>query len=444
VGSDRDEPGPLAHLRRILWFAVPLALAAAAFVRWFQAPPSGDSTLAWDDRARREVQSVVERRFVEPLTKERAEALFDAAMKGYVERLDPFSRYFTAAERGALDEDTSGKFGGVGIRVEPVPAGLLIVAVRRGGPADAAGVVPGETVERIGTEAVTGRGRDQVIDMIRGPEGTDVEMWLRAAPGGELRRVAMKRARLDLDTVPSVRTIEGAQRIGYLRLAQFTDTTAADARDAVSGMAAAGVSGIVLDLRRNLGGVVSSAVDVAGIFLPPGSLVCVSRARDGAHAYRTAEADAPPVVTLPLVLLVDESSASASEILAGALQDHGRAVLVGGRTYGKFVMQAIVPLADRGATLRLTTARYETPRGRSCQRDPHRGATGGLCPDVRVPLATDEEQRALGIEFARQAGPAWKVMDGRDPASDPPDPQLGAALALLRGGAAPAEPVPPR
>ena len=443
-GGSFDAPGIVFPLRTFLLVAVPLTLAAAAVILTLprEPPPPG---LAWSDETRREVQSLVGARYVDTMTPAREEELFDAAMKGYASDLDPYTRYFTAKERGTLEEDTTGRFDGIGVRVEPVPGGLLLVAVRRGGPADLAGVLPGETLERVGDVPLTGRERDAQVELIKGPTGSKAELWLRPAKGGELRHVTVTRAKVDLDTVPSVRTIEGPPAVGYLRLSQFSDTTGAEAREALRGVLARSPSAFVLDLRRNLGGVVQAAVDVASLFLPPGTDVCVVRSREGTRAYRTAVKDGFEPLAQPLVVLTDESTASASEILAGALQDHGRAVIVGERTYGKFLMQTIVPLTTRNAMLRLTTARYETPRGRSDQRDLARNRAGGLLPDVRVPLRSQDEQYALAIAFGRQAGPAWKVVEGRAAsAADAPDRQLAAALDLLAGRAPPAEPVPPR
>jgi len=444
--SDDDSTGRATGPR--LWLiaavAVPAAVVAAALVHRQNRARAPEPSSAWADDARREVQGIVDSRYFEPVDRDRAEALFDAAMKGYVEDLDPFSRYYTAKERAALDEDMSGSFGGVGVRVDPVPAGMLVVAVRRGGPAEAAGVVPGDVIEKVGDVPLIGRERDAVIDLIKGPEGTRVALTLAATDKAPARRVETTRARVELDTVPAVRLVDGTPPVGYVRVSQFSDSTGAEAREAVASLVGKGAGAFVLDLRRNLGGVVQAAVDVASLFLPPDVVVCSARGREGTRVYRTAEKDGFVPLDLPLVVLVDEGSASASEILAGALQDHGRATLVGERTYGKFVMQTIVPLAHRGAMLRLTTARYETPRGRSDQRDPARGIDGGLQPDVRAPLRSQDELDALRVEFARQSGLAWNVLPGREAARGSPDRQLAVALDLLRGGAAPAEPVPPR
>jgi carboxyl-terminal processing protease len=444
-GSD-DETGEMFGRRRrlIALAAVAAALAAAGFVQWQRRPPAPSPTSAWDDEARREVQGVVDGRYVEPIDAERAERLFDAAMRGYVGDLDAFSRYYSADERGALDEDMSGTFGGVGIRIDPAPSGLLVVAVRGGGPADLVGVLPGDVIEKVGDVPVAGRGRDEMIELIKGPPDTRVALWLAATERGPARRVEPTRARLDLDTVPAARTIPGAPVVGYVRISQFADSTSSEAREAFASVVRGGATALVLDLRRNLGGVVQAAVDVASLVLPPDTLVCTARGRGGDRSYRTVEHDDFAPLDLPLVVLVDEASASASEILAGALQDHARATLVGARTYGKFVVQTVVPLSHRGAAMRITTSRYVTPRGRSDQRDPARDVLGGLQPDVRAPLLSRDESDALRTQFNRDAGLAWRVLTGRDPTEPAPDRQLAAALDLLRGGGAPAEPVSPR
>jgi carboxyl-terminal processing protease len=445
--DERDDYTDLAARRTAnRWLVASLAALAgsAALILWLRPHGAPEPVQPWDDDARRELQGVVESRYVDPVDARRADELFDAAMRGYVEQLDPFSRYFSAEERSALDEDTSGTFGGIGVRVDVEPNGMLVVAVRRGGPAEAAGIVPGDTIERVGDVPVIGRTRDEMIDLVKGPPSTPVTLWVLGAGAGQARRVEATRALVELDTVPAVRMLEGVPRIGYVRVAQFTDTTAADVRAALRTLASSSPEALVLDLRRNLGGVVQAAVDVAALFLPPDTLVCSVRSRDGLREHRTEKKDGFEELSLPLVVLTDGATASASEILAGALQDHGRAVVVGDRTYGKFVMQTIVPLGHRGAALRLTTAHYLTPLGRSDQRDPAHNLAGGLMPDVRVPLTTREEDVALREGFGRQCGLAWNVLPGRERGPATSDRQLAAAVALLRGADAPAEPVPAR
>ncbi|MCG3134898.1 MAG: putative CtpA-like serine protease [Planctomycetes bacterium] len=397
--------------------------------------------LPWDDSLRREVQSIVSRRYVDKVDEARARRLFDDAMRGYVASLDPYSRFYPASERRDLDQRTSGSFGGIGVMLGAVPGGLRVNAVRKGGPADRAGIAPGDVIERVGGHGVEELGFDGAVAAVKGPVGTTATLVLRGSPAP--RTVEVARADVPADTVPGVRLLAGDPPVGYVRIEQFTDGTGRDARAAFEDLAARGAAAFVLDLRQNLGGVVRAAEAVASIFLPPDTVVCVTRRRDGSEIHRTKPADGAPLLVggslPPLVALVDEQSASASEILAGALQDHGRALLVGERTYGKFFVQSLVETSSGGAVVGLTTSRHETPLGRSGGRDGS-GEPGGLLPDVRVPIGGDGDRDLLRAVFGRQAGPAW-VLHRREAQEPPPDRQLAAALSLLRGGLPPAEPV---
>jgi carboxyl-terminal processing protease len=217
-----------------------------------------------------------------------------------------------------------------------------------------------------------------------------------------------------------------------------------------------GAESLVMDLRYNAGGVVSGAVDVAAMFLPAEVVVCRTRGRfreeTTVRSYTTqaespdqpADPPARKPVDLPIVVLVNAESASASEILAGALQDHGRALLVGERTYGKFVMQTLFPLLSREALVRFTTSRYETPKGRSAQRSERLGARGGLLPDLRVSLGGDDQRDRLARWFGQETDERiWRVMESDEPGTPPDDPQLRAAVDLLRGTPPPAESLVP-
>jgi len=418
----------------------PLILAGALLWARRVASAPGDPTLAWDDDVRREVQAIVEKRYVEPISEEQAQRLFHAALQGYVSRLDPFSRYVAPGDRRRVEEEAEGTFGGIGVRAVPGPGGLQISAVRERSPADLAGVEPGDVFERVGDEILAGRDVDKMLALIRGEPGTSISVSFTR--DGEARSATIERALVPSDTVRAVQLLAGDPPLGYLRIEQFADTTAGEVRDALATLLRGGARGVVLDLRENLGGVVRGAVDVASLFLPPDTTVCVVRRREGGEVDSTRRPDGFEPVTLPLAVLVDENTASASEILAGALQDHGRAVLVGDRTWGKFLVQTLVETRSDGGVVRLTTARYETPRGRSAPRDEARGLLGGLQPDVRAPEISSVDRDLLRVEFSRQTGPRWKTLPGR--VSGPRGRALAAAVRLLRGGAPPAEPVPPR
>jgi carboxyl-terminal processing protease len=418
----------------------PAVLLGALWLARRTVTSPGDPDTYWDDDLRREVQAIVEARYVDPVSEEEARRLFHAALQGYVSELDPYSRFFPPEQRTEVDRETQGTFGGVGVRILAVPGGLRVTAVREDGPADRAGIVPGDVIERAGDRSLSGRSLEQMLELIRGEAGTRVDFAVRR--GADLRTVTVEREVVPLDTVPSVRTIPGDVPVGYLRIEQFSEATTNDAREAFDRFRREGVGALVLDLRQNLGGVVRSAVDVASFLLPPDTTVCVVRRRQGGDVHTTSRPDGFEPFDVPVVVLVDEGTASASEILAGALQDHGRAVLVGDRTWGKFLVQTLVETRRAGALVRVTTARYETPRGRSAPRDHEGSPAGGLMPDVRVPLADDAQRAALRLAFDRQTGPHWRSLPPEGPEFR--DVQLEAALSLLRGGAAPPEPVPAR
>jgi carboxyl-terminal processing protease len=427
--------------RSFFLFVSPLVLA----VLWFAVSRVRfvGPELYWDDEVRSEVQEIVADRYLEPLDAAAEQELFDASMRAYVGTLDPFSRYFTPTERRELDEDTTGSFAGVGVQVQLGETGLLVSAVYRGGPADIAGLEPGDVVTHADGTDITQMALDESILRVKGDEGTDVVLTVLRGDDAP-QDFVVTRGIVGLDTVPAVHLLpgrDGAPGVAYVRVAQFSETTPDEVRAALAELVdAGGASSIVLDLRQNLGGVVSAAVDLAALFLPEGELVCVTRARDGARRYSIEREDgeASPLYDQPLVVLVDGGSASASEILAGALQDHGRAVLVGERTYGKFLVQTLLPLRTSEALVRVTTARYETPRGRSGQRNERTGARGGIVPDVRVDLDQDG-RRAVFSAFRDQAGPRWRVLEGRDGAPAPDDVHLNSALDLLHGDPPPAE-----
>jgi len=438
--------GP-ARARHLLGAALLFVVSPAAFVAvllWTRsrATHPGEPELFWDEAARREVQAIVERRYVDPLDDEDARRLFHEAMSGYVSGLDPFSRWFPPSERRALEQETSGAFGGVGVLVQSVPEGLRVTGVRRGGPAESAGIEPGDLVLAADGVSLTGRTLDAMLAAVKGAPDTEVVLSVRSGTA-DPRDVRVVRAVVPFDSVPGVRLLAGTPAVGYVRIEQFTDRTGADARAAVTGLLREGAAALVLDLRRNLGGVVRAAVETAGLFLPEDTVVCVTRRREGPETHAVPRSDgAAPAAAVPLVVLVDETTASASEILAGALQDHGRALLVGERTFGKFLVQSLVEAPSSGGVVRLTTSRYETPRGRSHARDEFQPVRGGLLPDVRVPLRGDAERDSVGAALGALAGPEWRTLPRDGP--EPRDPQLEAALELLRGALPPSEPVPRR
>lgn len=311
---------------------------------------------------------------------------------------DPYTDYLSPDELAALRRRTQGIFYvGVGVQLADRGGRFVIARVYEGGPAAGAGIREGARIIAVGTTPAARLTLEGVVARVRGPEGTRVTLGV-AGPGREpARRVRLTRAEV---TAPSVevglRTVGGTP-VAYARLLQFTRGAGDDLRAGLAGLRERGPRATVLDLRGDPGGLVSEALSVASAFLPADTPVVVT---EGAHSpRRTLRTDREPVSPDgPLVLLVDRGSASASEIVAGALRDGRDARLVGTRTFGKALVQSTVPLRDGGA-LKLTTARYLTPSGFDL-------AARGLPPDVRVvdlpATARDEAlDRALRVAVGR-------------------------------------------
>ena len=298
-----------------------------------------------------------------------------ASVQAIVDTLkDPYTDYLDPDELEALRRRNDGAYFGVGLQVAERDSAIVVTGVFEGSPAARAKVKVGDRLVSVEGRPSKGRGLEAVVGDIRGPEGTSVRVGV--ATGTEPARViTLERARITVPAVASrIETVGGA-RVGYARLSQFTRGSADALRDAVTALRADKATALVLDLRGDPGGLVTEAVGVAGVFLPDGSTVVVT---EGLNSPRQVfRSDAAPVAgDLPLVVLVDRGSASASEIVAGALRDAERGRLVGERTFGKALVQSTVPLRDGGA-LKLTTARYLTPSGYDL-------AKRGLPPDVPV------------------------------------------------------------
>jgi carboxyl-terminal processing protease len=340
-----------------------------------------------------QVLDTLERSYYEPIDSTKLE---QASVEGIIEALgDPYTDYLDPEELAALRERNDGAYYGVGLQVAQRGNRLVVTRVFDDSPAADAGLAAGDRLVSVGGRPTEGRTLEQVVTEIRGPEGTEVRLGVVVRDGGR-RDLELTRERIRVPAVDSrMETVSGA-RVGYVRLAQFTRGAADALRESVEGLRERGAQALVLDLRGDPGGLVNEAVGVAGAFLPDGTPVVVT---EGLHSpQRTFRTDDRPVAgDLPLIVLVDRGSASASEIVAGALRDAGRGRLVGERTFGKALVQSTRLLRDGGA-LKLTTARYLTPDGFDL-------ATRGLPPSVKVvddPETRPDEalRRALALAAA--------------------------------------------
>jgi carboxyl-terminal processing protease len=310
--------------------------------------------------------------YYEPIDEE---ALQRSSADAVVEALgDPYTDYLDPDELAAQRQSYDGTFSGVGLQVAQRDEAIVVTDVLDGGAASEVDIRVGDRVVSVDGDPTTGRSLSEVVALIRGEEGTEVRVGVRT-PGGPERQYTLERRTLrDTVVVSRVERASG-ESVGYLRLSRFTRGATAALRDQVASLRDRGVGALVLDMRGDPGGLVSEAVGVAGAFLPDGSEVVVTEGRRSPRKVFSTD-DEPVAGDLPLAVLVDRGSASASEIVAGALRDADRATLVGQRTFGKALVQTTVPLRDGGA-LKLTTARYLTPSGFDL-------AERGLPPAVRV------------------------------------------------------------
>lgn len=311
--------------------------------------------------------------------------LLKAAIRGMLSELDPHSSYLAPDDFDDLQVSTQGEFGGLGIEITMDKDAVVIVTPYDDTPASQAGLKAGDTILAIDEESVKGWSLDEVAKRLRGEQGSNVKLSILPLDAKSPRTLTLTR---DIIKVQSVRHKELRPGIGYLRISQFQAKTARDTKAALEALQQkAPLKGLILDLRNNPGGVLSGAVQVADLFLESGLIVYTQGRHEERLNYNASSGGI--FLDTPMVVLVNGGSASASEIVAGALQDHGRAVLVGQRTFGKGSVQSVLPLTGDSA-LKLTTARYYTPKGRSIQAD-------GIHPDIIVASATvaDKAQRTL-------------------------------------------------
>jgi carboxyl-terminal processing protease len=339
-------------------------------------------------------------------------------------------------------QQTSGLYGGIGVLTsgtpEPGPGAVMrISGLKPDGPAAKAGLLLGEEILAVGgvtiAQLLAGGTKGAIENAIRGPEGTEVLLSVRSRTGA-VRDVSIRRAAISSGSVFGARFVDAERKIGYVRIQNFHLDTGRDFRLRVKELLDQGMRALVLDLRANNGGLLPQALDVANALVASGTLV---RMR-GRTAYHTEVHDARPeeviAPDLPVAVLVDRRSASASEVLAGALQDHRRGVIVGEPTYGKFKVQTVRNVLTEAGTavLKLTTSLYETPNGTSHQRFSHGSdPLAGLRPDLTLYVPDDERAGIDGV-FAGQVHSDWMLETRPEPAGTA-DRTLDAAVALLRG-----------
>lgn len=371
-----------------------------------------------------EVLNQVQRHYVdETKTKE----LVQGAIRGMLSTLDPHSSYMTPEMYKEMQVETKGEFGGVGIQIGVKDSRLAVIAPIEGTPAQRAGIKAGDFIVKVNEETTKDLTLMDAVQKMRGPKGTKVNLTIQRDGTPEPLQFSLMRDTIKIESVKS----KVIDNLGYVRLTQFQEATGRDLAKAIKQFREQKVQGAILDLRNNPGGLLTAAVDVSEQFLPNGKLVVFTKNRDGKKDEWLAKSK-DQMDELPIIILVNEGSASASEIVAGALQDWGRAVIVGTTSFGKGSVQTILPLGD-GSGLRLTTAKYYTPKGRSIQ-------STGITPDIVVKLPAPAQAKDGKPGEKEPEAKAVKPSQGKEKDTAPHSNGKAPEDAATKNGASPQAP----
>ena len=360
--------------------------------------------------------------------------LLTAAINGVLGALDPHSSYMDEKSYRDLRAATSGQFGGLGMQVNMEDGLLKVLSPIDDTPAAKAGILAGDVITQVDGTPIKGLTLSQAIDKMRGAPGTEVRLEIKRVDQAAPLNLTLTR---QIIRVATVRQQAEGDDVGYVRLTQFSSRAADEIKQAIQALAAKippdQFKGYILDLRNNPGGLLDQAVRVAGAFLTSGEIVTI-RGRDPGQIHRYNAAPGDLIDGKPLIVLINGGSASASEIVAGALQDQKRATIIGSRTFGKASVQTIIPLGQGNGALRLTTARYYTPSGRSIQAQ-------GIAPDIEVLQDVPKELAAQTQTRSESNLPGHLKAEGDEqkgsqsyiPKEAKDDKALQTALALIRG-----------
>lgn len=471
-------------LRNVAWLLIVPAIVALGLAVSYSAPaPDKDYK-----RVRQvvDVMAEVDAHFYRKLSDEEWQQFVENMINGGLHQLDPNSEYLNAERLKEFESDTRGSFGGIGIRLDPEqpPKYLRVGSPMPETPAYEAGIVAGDLIVKVGDKSTEGMTPDDTTRLIKGEPGTKVALTIRRAgrnPADE--EVTLTRAAIPAHPVTGVRRraddpaqwewfVDRAAGIALVRVATFNERTAKELKAAIEEIEKAGGRGLVLDLRENGGGLLTQAIDVSNLFLPGDAPIVSTRPRDPDSARHFKAKDGAevfkPAAQRPVVVLVNDGSASASEIVAAALQDNRRATIVGERTFGKGTVQKFLAMqsGDERTAIKLTTETYWRPNGQNMDRrfgPKDRPDEWGVKPDVEVAVTKDERLRTRVEQMKAEwvAGkpsvvgpnppppPTPKGTDGKPLVDDSKpfeDRQLKAAIDILRqklGGVGRAAPPPP-
>ncbi len=347
------------------------------------------------------------------------ELLIRGAMRGMMDSLDDHSQFLDKDMYDDMQDDTKGQFGGLGIVISMKDNGLAIISPMEDTPGFRAGLMSDDRILEIDGASTDGITLPEAVKRLRGEPGTQVSLKVLRPKTQEVKIYDLERAEIKVPSVKDTRLMEDG--IGYIRITQFNEPTAMALQKEIDTLREQGMRSLVLDLRNNPGGLLRSAIDVSQKFLRSREVIVSTQGRGDGDQQVFRAGGRERLLDLPMVVLVNSGSASASEIVAGALQDHHRAVLVGEKTFGKGSVQSVLPM-EEGSALRLTTAKYFTPSDRMIHEL-------GIEPDIVVPMSPDDwrslmEQRARIENPAAFPEPMTNIVT---------DVQLERALSVLRG-----------
>ncbi len=318
-----------------------------------------------------DVISIVRSDYVEDVG---SKELIYGALKGMIHSLDKYSEFMDPETYAEMKVETEGEFGGIGIEIAIKDELLTVIAPIEDTPAYKAGLKAGDRIVKIDAEITRGITLLEAVKKLRGKPGTQVSVTILREDAGKLLDFTITRDMIKVKSIREAKILE--DKIGYIRLGVFQERSAKDLEDALAELEKQGLDSLILDLRNNPGGLLNVAVDVASKFLSPGKLVVYTKGRIKQQEMEFKARNKEPKAEYPLVILVDKGSASGSEIVAGAIQDHKRGIILGTKTFGKGSVQTVIPLSD-GSAIRLTTSKYFTPNGRTIHGE-------GVTPDIIV------------------------------------------------------------
>ncbi len=408
------------YSRLVFWCAVVVLginLLVGYRVHSKEAEDTGEAEAFEKVRVMMRAMHLIRQNYVDPAKVDYTTLIYNA-IRGMAAGLDPFSGFMPAEDLKDMMDSTEGQFGGIGIRVTIRDELLTVIAPMPNTPGARAGILAGDQILKVDGESTKGLSMADCVQLLKGAPGTKVALSIRRAGREEPLEVTVERAIIEVPSVKDARILR--DHIGYVRITQFNEPTGGELMASLKELQKQGARALILDVRNNPGGLLGTAVQVCGFFLPRGKLVVSTEGRRESQKQEYHTSVLYNFPRLPMVVLINQGSASASEIVAGCLRDWRRAMLVGEKTFGKGSVQNIQQLPD-GSALRLTSAMYYTPSRRVIHEN-------GIEPDIKVEL-TEAEQRALA-DFHYEHMDTQAPVPGEPGA--PQDRQLERALEALQ------------